>query len=429
MIYRLAEIPVCVFECFITVFFLNNFIGDKERNKNLFIHSSILFSLLLINNILFIERIGFETVLILINFSLCSLYSYLFLSKNIIRNSICVLLNILIILIINFVMLNIISIVSGVYMMEMRYGSNALRISVDVYSEVIYLIVVMLAVMLKRKYKIKISKNELMIVLLFFISTFIIYNGVLLISPEISPKTTMKFFVLLSGMIFINIAILPLVIHLSKENIKKSELLLIAQHIEKQRNSVNIIQENYEEIRKIKHDMKTYVTGINQLISVGEVSKAIELGNKTISDNLLSNTDFDMLNAVLNAKVKFCKEKNIDFGFLIADKINILGDTEINIIIMNLVDNAIEASVEISDSRIQLIISQEKSYMKILIKNKILSSVLNANPDLETTKKDAVNHGFGIKSIRDIIEKYNGIIDFYEEDNFFHADVFIPIEK
>ncbi|MDR0918486.1 MAG: GHKL domain-containing protein [Oscillospiraceae bacterium] len=314
-------------------------------------------------------------------------------------------------------------------MMEMRYGSNALRISVDVYSEVIYLIVVMLAVMLKRKYKIKISKNELMIVLLFFISTFIIYNGVLLISPEISPKTTMKFFVLLSGMIFINIAILPLVIHLSKENIKKSELLLIAQHIEKQRNSVNIIQENYEEIRKIKHDMKTYVTGINQLISVGEVSKAIELGNKTISDNLLSNTDFDMLNAVLNAKVKFCKEKNIDFGFLIADKINILGDTEINIIIMNLVDNAIEASVEISDSRIQLIISQEKSYMKILIKNKILSSVLNANPDLETTKKDAVNHGFGIKSIRDIIEKYNGIIDFYEEDNFFHADVFIPIEK
>jgi sensor histidine kinase regulating citrate/malate metabolism len=66
--------------------------------------------------------------------------------------------------------------------------------------------------------------------------------------------------------------------------------------------------------------------------------------------------------------------------------------------------------------------------MKILIKNKILSSVLSENPDLETTKKDAENHGFGIKSIRDIIEKYNGTIDFYEYDNFFCADAFIPIE-
>ncbi|MDR0917684.1 MAG: hypothetical protein LBM93_00305, partial [Oscillospiraceae bacterium] len=344
MISYFFEFMASIAECLITVFFLNNFIGNNKsnkKNKNSLIYSSLLFLLLAVDNILLGQLEGFESISLFIMIILCSLYSYLFLSKNIIKNSVCILLNFFIITGIALLTFHINSAIYGVKVEHLQSNRNILRIAMLFYSKFIYFIAVTFAITRKQKSKFKIYKNDWTIILALFISSFIVYNGIWLLSSEISPNNSYKFIFLLFGVISVNVAIVPLLSHFSKENIKKSELLLISHHIENQRNSVNIIQENYEEIRKIKHDMKTYVNSINQLISAGEISKAIELGNKTISDNLLANTDFDMLNAVLNAKVKFCQESNIDFGFLIADKISILGDTEINIVIMNLVDNAI----------------------------------------------------------------------------------------
>lgn len=51
----------------------------------------------------------------------------------------------------------------------------------------------------------------------------------------------------------------------------------------------------------------------------------------------------------------------------------------------------------------------------ILVKNSIPVSVLDTNPDLRSTKKDALDHGFGVKTIRSIAVKYGGRVDFYEE--------------
>ena len=35
-------------------------------------------------------------------------------------------------------------------------------------------------------------------------------------------------------------------------------------------------------------------------------------------------------------------------------------------------------------------------------------------------------HGYGIKQIKTIAEKYDGIVDIYEEDNMFCVNVMIP---
>lgn len=52
----------------------------------------------------------------------------------------------------------------------------------------------------------------------------------------------------------------------------------------------------------------------------------------------------------------------------------------------------------------------------MLVRNSIPASVLNDNPTLKSTKTDSMEHGFGVKTIRAIAEKYGGSVDFYEED-------------
>ena len=90
-----------------------------------------------------------------------------------------------------------------------------------------------------------------------------------------------------------------------------------------------------------------------------------------------------------------------------------------------MLDNAIEACV--AESEIRVAISRRREYETIVVKNRIKSSVLETNPNLETTKEDKAEHGKGVAQIRQITEKYDGMCDFYEEDGFFVACAFIPL--
>ena len=72
------------------------------------------------------------------------------------------------------------------------------------------------------------------------------------------------------------------------------------------------------------------------------------------------------------------------------------------------------------------------------MKNRIAESVLEKNPELKSTKNigggragldDASaceKHGFGVNQIKEIVESYGGLTDFYEEDGFFIVNMFIP---
>ena len=60
------------------------------------------------------------------------------------------------------------------------------------------------------------------------------------------------------------------------------------------------------------------------------------------------------------------------------------------------------------------------------MKNRISKSVLDENPELKSTKADSEKHGFGVNQIKEIVESYSGMTDFYEEDGFFIVNMFIP---
>ena len=59
------------------------------------------------------------------------------------------------------------------------------------------------------------------------------------------------------------------------------------------------------------------------------------------------------------------------------------------------------------------------------MKNSIEGSVIQNNPNLITTKKDKHLHGLGTKIIKDIAKKYNGMADFFENDDFFICHIIL----
>ena len=95
---------------------------------------------------------------------------------------------------------------------------------------------------------------------------------------------------------------------------------------------------------------------------------------------------------------------------------------EIAILFGNLFDNAIEAAKKSTGKIVKLDVCIQDVYLSVFIKNTIDKSVLA----MLTTKDNKEYHGFGIKNIKGIVDKYKGIIQFDEENGYFICDILIP---
>lgn len=89
----------------------------------------------------------------------------------------------------------------------------------------------------------------------------------------------------------------------------------------------------------------------------------------------------------------------------------------------NILDNAIEAAKHCQNGYIEVSIRSEENAVLVIIANTISESVLDKNKELKSTKKDFSCHGYGVKTIRSIAEKYKGTASFYEEGDMFYCQV------
>ena len=106
---------------------------------------------------------------------------------------------------------------------------------------------------------------------------------------------------------------------------------------------------------------------------------------------------------ILNNKIMKAYSHNLNVEFEVSLKKEIfINDCDINDLLSNALDNAIDYNIE--NGNIQIKIIQEEAYIYISIKNS------TENKEM-LTKKNITDHGFGIKSIKRICNKYNGVME------------------
>lgn len=191
------------------------------------------------------------------------------------------------------------------------------------------------------------------------------------------------------------------------------------------------ILELHENVRRIKHDMKNHMLVLAAYLDEGDYTSAKKYTSE-ILDSLNSihsyiETDNSLMNYILNQKLEKARQSSIsvkaEIENLCFKKVESMDFTAI---LSNMLDNAVEACEKEEEKELHIVIGKRRGYEMILVKNKISQSVLDANSQLISGKKEKHLHGFGVKQIKVLVEKYNGLCDFYEEDNYFCACVFIP---
>ena len=102
-------------------------------------------------------------------------------------------------------------------------------------------------------------------------------------------------------------------------------------------------------------------------------------------------------------------------------------DVDLSCIIGNILDNAVEAVKPLSEKRIELIFTMQGDNRIIICRNSIKKSVLEKNKFLSSTKSNAEEHGLGHKIVASVVESYNGMISYFEENGMFGVQIVLPI--
>lgn len=189
----------------------------------------------------------------------------------------------------------------------------------------------------------------------------------------------------------------------------------------------------HEKVRHLKHDMKNHLMVLASYLNGSDLEAAkaytSEILDKLNSVHSYIETGNSLLNHILNEKLEMARGKGVGVKVEVETlSFERMQSLDFSALFSNLLDNALEASLKEPEKQreMQVAVTAQRGYETIVVKNKISGSVLKRNPKLISNKAEPESHGIGILQIKEIVEKYNGMCDFYEEDGWFCAGVFIP---
>ena len=260
--------------------------------------------------------------------------------------------------------------------------------------------------------EIKLDIKEYLTILVFSLSNILII--VLLFNIEYSNRGNSYVNVFISFfVIIINMIILYFFDKLEKERQIRQDNIILQQRIDGEMNSINLFKKMYDDQRKKTHDFKNHLLTIKDLAYNPE--ELVKYMNDLIAENSQStyavNTNNSIIDAILNQKLISAYKEGISVKFELDDLSNIaIENKDIVVLLANALDNAIEACMKMDDR-----------YIKIKIKDNNFStlfSIINSSPYVDvkpdgtilTTKRDVESHGYGLKNIKSVVEKYNGIM-------------------
>lgn len=224
-----------------------------------------------------------------------------------------------------------------------------------------------------------------------------------------------------------------MILSLGNYHRESEELRLFRQQQEFRLESNESVKRQYEETRRIRHDLKQVYAVLSTLLSENKVSEAEEYLSRNYSEiegmEILIDVGNDFINAILSSKLNRARALGIAVRCCV-DKSLCFDEADMCVLLGNMLDNAIEACEKCAQPRyVELSIMSRGEQFLIEVANSAPKNVLGENAALQTTKPNAELHGFGTKSIRQIAEKYDGNVRYFQEGDIFTCEVLLTADE
>lgn len=273
------------------------------------------------------------------------------------------------------------------------------------------------------------QKNDHSVLLLAFIPitsvfvmvTFVNISDAFALSPNHTWMVTLSSIFLL----VINLLVFGINQYNQKKNVEFTEMQLLLQKESASTEYYEMLQLQNENQRILIHDIKKHLQSIDLLNQQKESEKISSYIRQLIHSSDLKESsrlcDHKMLNSILCRYMQQCNNSHIRFRVDIrSGTTNFIADNDLTSLFCNLLDNAMEAVYSIPNAYIELNAGKRENtpFLVITMINSCKNDPFNGQSDILHTHKSNKNiHGFGLKSIRKTINKYNGNMQMYYDNN------------
>ncbi|MBQ8813911.1 MAG: GHKL domain-containing protein [Lachnospiraceae bacterium] len=208
--------------------------------------------------------------------------------------------------------------------------------------------------------------------------------------------------------------------HMEKRLLKEQQELALA--------SYENLRRQHEEVMMLRHDMNKHFQILRDMSADEKTVKYLDglIGqNENIRPVVQSGNE--MLDIILNSKLALAADSGIGVEIIKSDAPETLPlpDAELCSLVMNIMDNALKAAGTdgIASPYIRLDIHVKNDFFVFCCENSAIIS-----PAAPETKKETVPmHGLGLKIIRQIAERHDGVVDIAQEADRYTVTVALPL--
>lgn len=228
--------------------------------------------------------------------------------------------------------------------------------------------------------------------------------------------------------LFVNLSVFYLYHVMLQNYVNRIENHIYRQQVYAYQNQLDVIQESQNRIRSLKHDMKNHILSLQMLFKRDDREEIVKYLN-SMQDFMANPSEFvatgnDAIDSLLNYKIQSARDR-LD---AVETKINIpeklmLQSFDLNVILGNLLDNAIDAAMQTEEKKLRMTMKMDKGMLFLNLCNSCQGIAEGKKASLETTKADRENHGIGLNSVRRIVEKYHGDMELFCEGGSMEVDI------
>ncbi len=214
---------------------------------------------------------------------------------------------------------------------------------------------------------------------------------------------------------------------------KKLENAAMEKQIEMYAKQFEMITQIQENLRSVRHDMKNHISLLNSYLLNQEYAEACEYtrelcGNVEHVNEYLKTGNIGV-DSILNYKLERIDK---DTGCRPEIKVDVpnqtfMPDLDLNIVLGNLLDNAMEALKKTDKKYLSIELKFAKGTLYISIYNAYNGELHQEKRRIVSSKADVQNHGIGLANVERIVKKYDGMIKINRDEEIFGIDIIMYV--
>lgn len=216
----------------------------------------------------------------------------------------------------------------------------------------------------------------------------------------------------------------------NEKTVYEQQLYMISRNTEEQKKMM-------EGFREERHNFINKLIVLKDDMEHREKERALEELNRLMQElpgkSIISNCGNSTVDALINFKNITAEKAGVAFRLKIFIPANLpINQCDLGVVMGNALDNAIEAAEQYAgtDKFVEIIMGVKKEALVLTIKNPFCNEIRkDKQGNLLSTKSDGNRHGYGVKSIRRVAEKYNGEVLIETEKQLFLMTVIMNLEQ